>query len=133
PSPGFGKKAPADPDGYRRQAIDVMRGMNPHDEWAADEVAEGLGDILAIGREFEAANDFASAAAVYQGVASAVADEDTDYLGDGEGGVGELAGGLIRCLSRTPADSPKRESLLRSLLGLLELNGGLGIDEDGAG
>jgi hypothetical protein len=129
PVPGFGK-APADPKVYRRQALDVIRGMNPHDEWAADETAEGLEGILDTGRAFEDAKDFAAAAAVYQGVAAALAGEEIDYL---EGTEGDLAGGLIRCLDREPAGSPRRESFLRSLFDLLRAAGSLGFDEDGDG
>jgi hypothetical protein len=105
PLPGFGK-AKATPAVFRRQATDVIRGMNPYDEWAGSEIAEGLGEILEIGRAFEDGNDPESAAAVYQGVASAVVDEEIDYLGghDGDPDVaGELAVGLIRCLGRHPA------------------------------
>jgi hypothetical protein len=135
PVPGFRKSSvTVTPDAYRRLALDVIRQSDPYEEWAGDEIAEGLSDILDHGTAFEQAGDFASAAAVYQGITSAVADEEIDYLGgydDVPGTTGELAGGLLRCLKHLPGGSAKRESVLRSLFALLQLNGDLGYDASG--
>lgn len=135
PLPGFRRSsAPVAADVYRRQALDVIRGMDPYDEMAGSEIAEGLAGILENGRAFEEAGDYPSAAAVYQGVASAVTDEGIDYLGgydEDPDTTGEMAAGLLRCLGQLPAGAAKRESVLRSLADLLRLNGDIGYDPDG--
>lgn len=135
PLPGFRKSAtPVTSDVYRRQALDVIRETDPYEEMAGSEIAEGLAGILENGREFEQAGDYPSAAAVYQGVVSAVTDEGIDYLGgydENPDTTGEMAAGLLRCLGQLPAGSARRESVLRSLADLLQLSGDLGYDSDG--
>jgi hypothetical protein len=134
PLPGFRKGKPVTPDLYRRQAMHVIRGVNPHDEWAGSELSESLDYLLTIGRDYEKAGDLDSAAAVYQGITSAVADEEIDYLAgyDGVSDIaGELATRLIRCLGRLGPGNPRRESLLRSCHDLRQLYGGLGTNEEG--
>lgn len=127
PVPGFGKGVKVTPEVYRRQALDVIRGMNPYDEWAGDEIAEGLGELLEAGETFEQAEDFAAAEAVFQGVTAAVVSEGIDYLGDEV--TGQLAAGLLRAFDRTPADTPRRESVLRSLFELLMIGSHLGYED----
>jgi uncharacterized Zn finger protein len=121
PVPGGKRKGPVSPDVYRRQANAALREMSPDDEWAGDEADEELSKIVETGEEFEAADDWAAAAAVYQGVATAVLDDEYDLIsadGGQESVPGRLAAGLLRCLDHEPAGSPRRESILRSLFDL---------------
>lgn len=131
PLPGGKRAAPPDPDAYRRQATEVIRGANPDDDWAGEEIAEGLDAVIRLGEDFEHAGDVAGAAAVYRGVAAALSEEGIDYLeGYGPDPLGRLADGLLRCLDQTPAGLP-REPILRALFEVLALYGDLGVNGDG--
>ncbi|MDB5306418.1 MAG: hypothetical protein JWO38_620 [Gemmataceae bacterium] len=84
PLPGFTGTARPTPDYYRRQAWEVIRGVNPHNDWAEVEIAHGLTDVLQTATEFAAVGDAPAERAVYQGVAEAVTETG---LGRGRLGV----------------------------------------------
>ena len=84
PIPGFPGATPPTPDVYHRQAREVIRGVNPHNDWAEVEIAQGLAEILHTAAEFSSVADDLAAGAVYQGVADAVSEAG---LGRGRLGV----------------------------------------------
>lgn len=84
PLPGFAGQASPTPELYRQQAREVIRSVNPHNDWAEVEIAHGLSTILQTAAEFAAAGDLPGSSAVYQGVAQAVAEA---ALGRGRLGV----------------------------------------------
>ncbi len=127
PLPGSKRKTPADPKVFRRQAAQVFREVPEYEEWAGDEVAQGIADIVMTGEGYEAADDWDGAAAVYQGVTDAVADDGREFLGGDyqyeDDPTGRLLAGLLRCLDRLPAGEPRRESLMRSAFDLIRDTG----------
>lgn len=72
PLPGFPGPVAPTADVYRRQAQEVIRAVNPHNDWAEVETAHGLAEILQTAAEFADAGDPAAADAVFDGVADAV-------------------------------------------------------------
>src|SRR5207237_334584 len=108
------------PETYRRQAVAAFR--NSGGEWDAEEAIAGeLSAVKEIGDDFLDVDDYASAAAVFLGVASAVLDKYESYLDeDGEIGtvLSECADGLGTCLDGLPTDpenAEQRQTILRSL------------------
>jgi hypothetical protein len=119
--PGGKRNPRPNPDVYRRQAEAALREIPRWEEWASEGAEDELGVIVETGEEFEHSGDLATAAAVYQGVTTAVVDDGGELLsGDaGEESVpGRLAAGLLRCLDQE-RDAGRRESLLRSLFDLI--------------
>jgi uncharacterized Zn finger protein len=84
PLPGFAGAVVPTPDVYHRQAREVIRGVNPHNDWAEIELAHGLSEVLDTATEFATVGEPAAASAVYQGVADAVTEAG---LGRGRLGV----------------------------------------------
>jgi uncharacterized Zn finger protein len=88
PLPGFAGVEPA-PEVYRRQAREVIRGVNPHNDWAEVEIAHGLAEVLQTASEFAAVGNAAGAEAVYAGVAAEVTES-----GLGRGRLGQVFAAL---------------------------------------
>src|SRR5262249_4918278 len=89
PLPGFATPVEPSPEVYRRQAREVIRGVNPHNDWAEVEIAHGLAEILQTAAEFVSVGNGAAADAVYEGVAAAV-----NESGLGRGRLGQVFAAL---------------------------------------
>lgn len=107
PLPGF-NAPPASATAYRRQAVEVIRSVNPHNDWAGTEIATGLVEILELAAGFEAVAEWASADAVYHGVAQAVASEVTrpEWMRDLEAAVTPETWKKITTYLERPAAGP---------------------------
>ncbi len=120
PVPGGKKsKTPPNPDVYRKQAVAVLRSIPQWEEWGGEEAERELAAIVHTGQEFEQANDFATATAVFQGVCNALLDDGRELLPEACDLSNQLVEGLLRSLNREPAGNPRRESLLRSVFDLI--------------
>ena len=136
PSSGGGKRKrrrPVDPETYRRQAAAAFHRSGDWDLEA--QIARELEAILAIGDGFAERGEWASAAAVYQGVSAEVlARYETfpDEEGELASVVRSCVEGLGRCLAGA-RDPEARERILRALFEIylfdLEL-GGVGLGDE---
>ena len=99
PLPGFIRPAPPAADVYRRQAREVIRGVNAHNDWAEVEIAHGVAEVLQTATEFTAAGQVTGADAVYRGVADALVE-----AGLGRGRLGVLFAALPEPYRTTLAD-----------------------------
>jgi uncharacterized Zn finger protein len=136
PVPGAGKRAaPVKAETYRRQAAAVFRGSSG--EWGESwGIAGELEAIVKTGDEFLEQEDCSAAAAVYEGVASAVI-EGYETVHDEEGEVSSVVTscveGLGKCLKATKDDPVKREAILRALHDIYRFDtdyGGIGISDE---
>lgn len=135
PLPGTTGK-PANAETYRRQAEGVFRRSSG--EWGEmAEIADELSAIVAIGEGFLAQQNHASAAAVYEGVASAVLKNDSltfDEAGDLFGVIDDCVTGLGQCLQGLKEGDPGREDILRTLFETIrydvDMLGGAGLAEE---
>jgi uncharacterized Zn finger protein len=130
-----GSAAPASPETYRRQAASAFRSGGY--EWgAAGQIADELDAIRETGDGFLEQDDFAGAAAVYQGICSAVVENyETvhDEEGDLHGVVDSCVQGLAKCLNGLKDNAVQREAILRTLweVSLLDIEqGGISLGED---
>jgi uncharacterized Zn finger protein len=111
------EKLPVQPETYRRQASALFR-RNGRD-WSAEAgIAERLGALAEIGDALRRKADWTSAAAVYQGVATAIL-ESYDGVYDEEeriaGVLQRCVEGFESCLAGVQDDPAEREALLRAL------------------
>jgi uncharacterized Zn finger protein len=118
--PSAKKGETADPETYRRRARDVFRSIG-YGDGAAAGIADRLEPFKEEGDAFLAKKDYAGAAAVYESIASTVA-EHFDMIEDEfdeENVLGVLVGscveGLARCLDGLKKDPGRRELTLRAL------------------
>lgn len=130
-APAGGRSAAAKPETYRRQAAAAFRSGGY--EWgAAGQIADELDAIRETGDGFLEQEDFAGAAAVYEGICTAVVENyETvqDEEGDLHGVVEDCVQGLAKCLAALKEDPVRREAILRTLweISLLDIEQG-GID-----
>jgi hypothetical protein len=131
---GRTRQKPVSPDTYRKQADTILRyGADEYGWEASYRAAEGLDAIVALGEEFIAQQEWASAAAVYQGVSTAIFDSYGNYSDDeGEliSTVEECIAGLGRCLATR--DATIRETILRAIFEIYRKDidwGGMGLSE----
>ncbi|CCF84321.1 SWIM zinc finger family protein [Nitrolancea hollandica] len=133
PTPGK-QRTPVRPEVYRRQAESILQRGGY--EWGVEAgIAEELRAIMAIGDGFADQQDYASAAAVYEAVATAVL-ERYELFQDEEGAlvavISECADGLIRCLVGGREDMGAREAMLTALFEIFQLDmeyGGYGFSD----
>jgi hypothetical protein len=136
PLPGVrGKGKPTNPDAYRRQAETAFR-RDLYEWGAAAEVADELEAILEDGKQFLRDEDFAGAAAVYQGVLGVVLDHFGsvhDEPGDLHRVVHACVDGLEKCLQAAEDDPARREGILHAFFDLYRLDieqGGIGLSDE---
>ena len=131
---GGKRRAPVNPETYRRQAAAVFRHSDY--EWGGEGgVAGELLAIAAIGDGFAAQEDWAGAAAVYEAIASETL-ENYEMFHDETGELAEVvircAEGLGRCLAGEGEDAGARETILRALFDIYHADielGGLGLGD----
>jgi uncharacterized Zn finger protein len=136
PLPGTGSaRSKATPEAYRKQAATAFR--HGGYEWgAAGAIADELQGIVEIGDEFNKQHDYAGAAAVYQGVLTAVMDNYhsvQDEEGDLHSVVSDCAQGLGKCLAEAKGDPARRQPILRVLFDLTLFDieeGGIALSDD---
>lgn len=135
------QRTPVRPEVYRRQAEAILR-RGSFDEdygWGEWDVYAGIAGelraIAAIGDGFADQQDYASAAAVYEAVATAVL-ESYEMFNDEEGELGgvisECVDGLSRCLAGERDDAGAREAILEALFEIYQLDvdyGGYGFSD----
>jgi uncharacterized Zn finger protein len=133
--PVEGSTAGASPETYQRQAAAAFRSGGY--EWgAASAIADQLDALRETGDRFLEQEDFAGAAAAYQGICSAVVENyETvqDEEGDLHGVVDDCVQGVAKCLAGLKNDSTRREAILRTLweLSLLDIEqGGISLAEE---
>jgi hypothetical protein len=130
-----GKSAKAKPETYHRQATTAFRNSG-YDWGSAGQVADELDAIQKTGDGFLQQNDFAGAAAVYQGICQALMENYEsvqDEEGDLHGVVERCVEGLAKCLQGLREDPVRREAILRTLweVSLFDIEqGGIGLGED---
>ncbi len=133
PTPGK-QRTPVRPEIYRRQAESILQRGGY--EWGAEAgIAEELRSITAIGDGFADQQDYASAAAVYEAVATAVL-ERYEMFQDEEGElisvISGCANGLTRCLAGERENTGTREAMLTALFEIFQLDveyGGYGFSD----
>jgi uncharacterized Zn finger protein len=125
---------PVNAEMYRRQAEEAFHRAGY--EWgAASEVADDLLTLKEIGDGFLAQQDPGSAAAVYQGIVTAVlANHQTvhDEPGDLHTVIGACVEGLQQCWATLQADPGQRRAILRLYYDILEYDseqGGIGLSD----
>jgi uncharacterized Zn finger protein len=133
--PMKGSSAGASLETYRRQAETAFRSGGY--EWgAAGVIADQLDAIRETGDQMLELEDFAGAAAVYQGICTAVVENYKtvqDEEGDLHGVIDDSVQGLAKCLAGLKHDPTRREALLRTLweVSLLDIEqGGISLGEE---
>ncbi len=111
------RRMPASSATYRKQADSILRyGADEYGWQASFHAAAELDQIIAVGEEFVARQEWASAAAVYQGVSASIFNNYGEYH-DAEGElisiVEECVAGLGLCLAAT--DPETREMVWRAM------------------
>lgn len=130
-----GRRTPVSPETYRRQADAAFR-RGGYGWGVAAEIARELSAIEEIGDGFVQQQDFASGAAVYEGVSAAVLDNYETFRDD-EGDLGSVVQacvtGLGECLAGEEADAATRGQILQTLFAVLRFDvslGGVGLSDD---
>lgn len=136
PLPGTGKReVPVTPEAYHRQA-EALFGRSG-DEWgAASGIADELLALQELGAGFLQQKDYASAAAVYEGICSAVLDNYhtvEDEEGDLHTVVHACVKGLSKCLTAAKDEPERRQAILRALFEVYHFDikqGGIGMSDE---
>jgi uncharacterized Zn finger protein len=136
PLPGAGAgQAPATAAVYRKQAEAAFR-RGGYEWGAAIAIADDLEVLTEIGDGFLKQKDFAGAAAVYQGVLTALFDNYNtvqDEEGDFHGVVNQCVEGLEKCLKAAKDDPERRLAILRTFFDICSFDieqGGIGLSDD---
>lgn len=136
PLPAAGKRRrPVSPHLYQRQADTAFN--NAGDDWRASfGLAIQLGTVQEIGDRFLEEEDYAGAAAVYQGICASVV-ENYESIHDEEGEIVDAANecvtGLGKCLEAVTTDAGLREEILRAIFEPYRFDvdyGGIGLGDE---
>jgi len=113
----------ADPDTYQRQAAALFARAGK--EQAAGNIAEELPRIKKTGDDFLRKHDYAGAAAVYEGICTAMV-PNYEPVRDPEGVIvraaNECISGLGQCLANGQLDAEQRQGIWKTLFDLYRLN-----------
>jgi uncharacterized Zn finger protein len=135
PPPASKPRKAARPEAYQRQAAALLQGSSAQD-LASSRLARELLTIKQAGDNFLQKQDYASAAAVYEGVGKAVV---TNYetVPDEEGHIARVAcaclASLGQCLAAGQLEVERRQAMLRTLFEAYRLDvnlGGVGLGEN---